>query len=111
MMSIRGIQSGCGVRDPPTGAGGLEVIMEKTVKAQKMYFCDHCLRRIEKGESYIFGKIRGPVFLSATGAQVGIRYSQWRLCNRDDCNTYGANFDEDDLRGETRHLANMRGRR
>jgi len=88
--------------------------MEKIVTARKTYFCDHCLRRIERGGKYTYGTTREPMYsgdVMDNAIQTGIEYIQWRLCHRDDCDTYGASFDEDDIRGETRHLANMRGRR
>ena len=66
--------------------------MEKFLKARKKYHCDHCLRLIYPGEIYRFGKGRGPRYLNddidCDDIQVGIEYYQYRLCARDDCDTY-----------------------
>ncbi len=61
------------------------------MKARKNYVCDHCLRKIYKGDIYIFGKTRDPDYTTdvmGNDVQIGVRYSQWRLCCRDDCGTY-----------------------
>ncbi len=66
--------------------------MEKFLKARKKYHCDHCLRLIYPGEIYRLGKGRDPRYknddINNDNIQVGIRYYQYRLCTRDDCDTY-----------------------
>lgn len=84
---------------------------EKIVKARKRWLCDHCCRWIEVGEKYTFGTTREPNYtedVMGNDIQDGIRYIQWRLCLRDDCNEYGANMEDFPIRGETRNIANIR---